>query len=157
MKVIVARDLSYAIGKNDELPWKLSDDLKYFKALTTGQTILMGRKTYESIGRPLPNRRNLVLSRDRNLKIEGCEVVHDFYEVLEKEVDLFVIGGEQLYEIALPLCKELHLTVVNTRTKGATAFFPKDKLSDWQTIEHRKYQKDDKNEFSFSYYHMIRL
>ena len=156
MKIIVAKDLDGAIGKDNELPWRLSWDMKNFRRTTMGSTVLMGRKTFESIGRPLPGRRNLVMTKDCDLKIEGCEMVYDFYDTLSKNPDMFVIGGAQLYAIALPLVQELYLTIVKTHIQGADAYFPNVDMYDWITTGYESFAKDANNEYSGTFYKMIR-
>lgn len=117
-----------AIGRNNDLIWKISDDLKRFKALTTGHPIIMGRKTYESIGRPLPNRTNIIVTRDRTYKKEGCVVVHSLEEALSAGAaldtdEIFIIGGGELYAQALPHTDRLYLTLVHSNESG-DVFFP---------------------------------
>jgi len=123
LKAVVAMASNRVIGRDGKLPWHLPEDLKVFKRLTTGHPILMGRKTYESIGRPLPNRRNLVVSS--NLKaIEGVEILcgMDAFEALGLSGDVFLIGGAQLYEALLPECDELYLSYVYEAYEGDTTF-----------------------------------
>jgi dihydrofolate reductase len=125
--LIAAVDRHRVIGRNNQLPWRLPNDLKRFKELTLGHPVLMGRKTWESIGRPLPGRRNLVLSRDPAFRAEGAEVVHSPEEALQalsSSPMLFVIGGETLYRHFLPLATDLFLTHVHTDVEGGDAFFP---------------------------------
>ena len=124
-KAIAAASLNRVIGKDGDLPWRLSEDLKWFKKITTGHAILMGRKTWESLGRALPNRRNFVLSRSLQAT-EGMEVMHSLDEIehLDLEGDLFVIGGGELYAQLLPLCSELYLTEVLRDISDGDAFFP---------------------------------
>ena len=102
ISIIVAMSSNGVIGKDNDLPWKLPTDLKRFKEITSGNIILMGRKCYESIGRPLPNRTNIVLTRNTELEIEGCLVRNDFESVIEefKDKEIFVIGGSDIYEMA---------------------------------------------------------
>lgn len=123
MKAIAAMSLNRVIGAEGKIPWHLSEDLKFFKRTTLGQVILMGRKTYDSLGRPLPGRENQVLSRSGD--IPGVTVLRDLAEVREPADGrvLFLIGGAQLYEALLPRCEELFLTVVNREVSG-DAFFP---------------------------------
>lgn len=155
MKMIVACDINGAIGKNNELPWKLSEDLKNFRKITTGNTILMGRKTFESIGnKPLPNRRNIVLSRDKNLCLQNVEIVYNIKEAIKLDENLIVIGGGQIYNLCLPLITELFLTKVHTQIKDADAFFPIIDMYDWITKHHWTHKKDEKNEYNFSFYHL---
>jgi len=126
-KAIAAMSLNRVIGAGNKIPWHLPEDFKWFKKMTTGQVIVMGRKTYESIGRPLPNRTTIVLSRSP-LKISGVRVVADLKDLslLEGELDgkeIFICGGAQVYEQALPLCSDLYLTLVKRQMEGDT-FFP---------------------------------
>jgi len=117
-----------AIGKANSLVWRLPDDLKRFKKLTTGHPIIMGRKTYQSINRPLPDRTNVVVTRDANLEIPGCIVVHSAIEAIKraKEFDqeeIFIIGGAEIYKETLPLADRLYVTIVDMYVDG-DAFFP---------------------------------
>jgi dihydrofolate reductase len=127
-KAIAAMSLNRVIGAGNKIPWHLPEDFKWFKKMTTGQVIVMGRKTYESIGRPLPNRTTIVLSRSP-LKIAGVTVVADLEEVgsLDGELsggEIFICGGAHVYEQALPMCSDLYLTLVKREVEGDT-FFPK--------------------------------
>lgn len=125
INMIVATSTNKYIGINNELPWHISEDLKYFKNVTKGQTILMGRKTYESIGRPLPNRTNIVLTRDSSFSAEGVEVVHTLEEALarcQKEEQVFIIGGGEIYKLFLPYADKLYITLVDKVIDGDTSF-----------------------------------
>tara|TARA_Y100001934_G_scaffold163326_2_gene194625 strand:+ start:2614 stop:3084 length:471 start_codon:yes stop_codon:yes gene_type:complete len=126
LKAIAAASLNRVIGKDGDLPWRLPEDLKWFKKITSGHAILMGRKTWDSIGKSLPNRRNLVLSRSLQ-PLEGMEVIRSLNELddLEIEGDLFVIGGGELYKQLLPQCSELYLTTVMRELPDGDVFFPK--------------------------------
>ena len=122
------------IGVNNTLPWHLSEDLKHFKSLTTGHTIIMGRKTYESIGRPLPNRRNIVISRNSNTSYEGVEVVHsleDAFSISTNDKEVFVIGGSNIYEQALSFVDQLYITEIKKSFLG-DAFFPEINKQIWK-------------------------
>jgi dihydrofolate reductase len=126
-KAIAAMSLNRVIGAGNKIPWHLPEDFKWFKKMTTGQVIVMGRKTYESIGSPLPNRTTIVLSRSP-LEIAGVRVVADLNELgsLQGELagrEIFICGGAQIYEQALPLCSDLYLTLVKRNVEGDT-FFP---------------------------------
>ena len=128
ISIIVAHSRNMAIGKANTLIWRLPDDLKRFKKLTTGHPIIMGRKTYESIGRPLPERTNIVTTRDATLEIPGCIVAHSAIEAIEKakEVEreeIFIIGGAQIYKESLFLADRLYVTKVDMDVDGDT-FFP---------------------------------
>lgn len=122
MKAIVAMARNRVIGNQGKIPWHLPGDLKFFKQLTTGHVVVMGRKTFESIGRPLPNRENVVLTR--GAPIAGVRTIHSIAELAEyADRDIFLIGGSQVYEAFGPQCRELFLTVVDQELEG-DAFFP---------------------------------
>lgn len=128
MTIIVAHDAQRGIGKGNTLPWHLPADLKRFKAVTTGHPIVMGRKTYESIGRPLPDRANIIVTRNESFTAEGCVVTHSLEDALARarEVDAdeaFIIGGAEIYALALPMADRLLITEVSG-THEADAFFP---------------------------------
>ncbi len=126
--MIVAMDRHRAIGKGNALPWRLPADLKRFKQLTLGQTVLMGRKTFDSIGKPLPNRRNVVLTRDRSWRDVGVEVIHDCDAAalgkLAAAGTLWVIGGADLYRLAMPIASRLEVTEIDVLVDQADAWFP---------------------------------
>ena len=128
INIIVAHSKNMAIGKANSLPWRLPDDLKRFKKLTTGHPIIMGRKTYQSINRPLPDRTNIVVTRDMGLEIPGCVVVHSAAEAIKKaqefdQEEIFIIGGAEIYKETLPLADRLYVTIVDMYVDG-DAFFP---------------------------------
>lgn len=139
------------IGLNGRLPWQLPDDLNLFKQLTTGGTVIMGQKTYSSIGRPLPGRHNIVLSRSA-LKIPGVQVCDSFMSALgaaaKQRRPVFVIGGKELYRRALPIAEELHISWVQVPAAGDT-YFPEFKLAEWTICE-------EKNFTGFRYCHYRR-
>lgn len=157
--LIAAMDRNNAIGADNKLLWHLPADMAFFKKMTTGKTVLMGRKTYESLGRPLPNRRNIVLTRQHGLEIEGCEVVHDMKEVLERfrGEELMVIGGAEIYELALPYADQLLLTEVEANMEGSDAFFPKFDKSEWRLSESVFREKDEKNLYDFRFQTYLRV
>ena len=146
VSIIVAMSENRVIGRDGTLPWHLSADLKRFKKLTMGHTIVMGRKTYESIGRPLPGRVSIVLSRDPNYLVAGVDVVTNFEQALAKTRDeeVFVIGGAQLYEIGLPLAERLYLTEVGTTIDG-DVFFPMCDWRQWELVESLPSEIDEKS------------
>lgn len=156
LSVVVAMAQDRAIGKDNGLLWHISEDLKYFKALTMGAPIVMGRKTYESIGRPLPGRRNVVLSRDCDLKIEGCECYSSLeaaLKELEQEKEVFVIGGGEIYNQALELADRLYVTEVGG-SYSADTYFPE--ISDaWHEVSRKEHARGEKfeNSFAFVSYH----
>lgn len=153
--LIAAMDRHHVIGRRNALPWQLPDDLKRFKALTSGHVILMGRRTWESIGRPLPNRRNVVLSRRKDLVLpEGVERVGTPEEALEKLAGVpmvFVIGGGEVYAQFLPLADELFLTEVHTDVEGGDAFFPKLRPGTFQEICRMPHSRDERHAFAFDF------
>lgn len=151
--IIVAAAQNGAIGKDNALLWRLSSDLKLFKSLTTNHVVIMGRKTYDSIGRPLPNRINIVISRQTNLTLEGVFVVASLEEALDltqtnfPEKSIFVIGGGEIYRQALPRATRVYKTLVETTCDGDT-FFP-ELTNEWTCLSRIHYAKDEKNEFDF--------
>ena len=136
VSLLAALDRNFAIGKHNALPWHLPDDLKRFKALTLGKPVLMGRKTAESLGRALPKRRNLVLTRSGRVPFEGMQAVasiEDALAVAARDGDeLCVIGGGEVYALALPLATHMRLTLVDTVVEGADAFFPRFDAGAWR-------------------------
>lgn len=152
--LIAAMDRHRVIGRNNELPWRLPNDLQRFKALTTGYTILMGRKTWESIGRPLPRRRNLVLSRQQLTLPEGVQQVRTPEEALAAtagEPLLFVIGGGEVYQQFLPLADELFLTEVHTDVPGGDAFFPEIPPGTFVEICRMPHTRDDRHALAYDF------
>lgn len=131
--LVAALDRASAIGRGNQLPWRLPDDLKRFKALTLGHPVLMGRKTAESLGRALPGRPNLVLTRSGRVPFEGMQAVASLDEAVAQCAGgpLMVIGGGEVYTLALPRAERLHLTHVDTRVEGADAFFPAFDAREW--------------------------
>jgi len=138
LSIIVAMDEKHAIGKNGGIPWYLPKDLKRFREITTGHTVIMGRKTFDSIikriKKPLPDRRNIIISNNREFSYEGCEFTGSFQEALklaENDEKVFVIGGEQVYKLALPLADRMYITYISYRFEGCDAFFPEINFNDW--------------------------
>jgi dihydrofolate reductase len=161
LSIIVAMDRNRVIGRGGTLPWRLSADLKRFKALTMGHHLIMGRKTYDSIGRTLPGRTSIVISRDQETLArrvsEGIAAVRDgdliFTNSLESAVSLaapdpevFIIGGAQIYELALPRANRLYVTHVEAEVEGDT-FFPTYDPAEWQRVEETHHAADTRNEF----------
>ena len=159
LSCIVAIDKNNAIGIENTLPWRLSEDLKFFKELTTGNHIIMGRKTYDSIGKPLPNRENIIITRQKNYKQNHCLIINDFYKIVEfahNKEQYFLIGGAEIYQQLFKQCDKLYLTVVDTIIEKADAFFPKIDFYDWKKISSKQYTKSEKNEFNFTISEWIR-
>lgn len=151
--LVVAMDDSGVIGRGGGLPWRLPNDLKFFKRITMGKPILMGRRTHESIGRPLPGRDNLVLTRDPTYAAEGCRVVHDLDEALaaaEGAGELMVIGGAEVYKRCLPLADRIWLTRVHGRFEGDT-HMPALDPADWHETWRETHPADDKNPYPHSF------
>ena len=153
LSLIAALDRDYAIGKGNALPWHLPDDLKRFKALTLGKTVLMGRKTAESLGRVLPNRRNLVLTRSGLAPYGGMQAVGTLEQAItlaaEAGSELCVIGGGEVYALALPLATHLHLTFVDTDVEGADVHFPRFDLHAWRETARITHPADVAHAFAF--------
>jgi dihydrofolate reductase len=159
LSIIVAIAENNVIGANNQLIWHISEDLKRFKALTTGHCVVMGRKTFESIGKPLPKRTNIVISRNRNLVIDGCTVVSSLEEAVGAcgiDEEIFIIGGGELYRQALPLAKKLYITKVHREFVGDT-FFPEIDYSQWSEVlrEKGKPTENDGLEYTFVNYERI--
>ena len=148
---VVAMDQNRAIGRAGALPWHLPDDLKRFKALTLGKTVLMGRKTYQSIGRPLPKRRNVVLTRDPAFAAEGLEVVHTPLDALKLDDELMVIGGGEIFSLFLPLVTHMHLTLVEAVIPDADTFFPPWNQAEWRETYRYDHPADERHPFAFTY------
>jgi len=161
ISIIVAAALNGAIGKDNALLWHLPDDLKRFKQRTIGHHILMGRKTFDAIGKPLPGRINIIVSGSKRSFPEGCVVVKDIREglaIAEKagEIELFIIGGGKIYEAALPIADTIYLTKVNTVIEDADTFFylPEE---GWEVATADMHDRDDKHPFEFEFIDLYRL
>lgn len=158
ISIIAALSTNYVIGKNNQLPWHLPADLAHFKALTVGKTILMGRKTQVSIGRALPHRRNIVISRDPNFTAAGCEVVHSLDEALvlvAPEEEVMLIGGSQLFADILPSASKLYLTWVHANIDG-DCYFPKFDMDEWREVAREDRVPDAQNEYALSFVSLVR-
>ena len=153
MSLIAALDRNHAIGRDGVMPWHLPDDLKRFKALTLGKPVLMGRKTALAIGRALPGRANLVLTRGDEAPFSGQSVVHTVDEAIEQagDAELAVIGGGEVYALVLPRATRLHLTWVDTIADGADAFFPRFDAREWIETSRETHATDARHEFAFDF------
>ncbi len=150
LSIVVAMDDNRLIGNNNQLPWHLPADLAYFKKLTTGKSLLMGRKTYDSIGKPLPNRRNIVISRNSKISISGCEVVSSIEKALiltKDEDEVMVIGGASLCEQLLPQVNRLYITKIDGEFEGDIYFQKYDDLN-WHQVSCESHPKDISNAYS---------
>ena len=151
ISLLWAMDENRAIGRNNQLPWHLPEDLKYFKRVTMGKPIAMGRKTYDSIGRPLPGRENIVITRSKGITIEGCTVIHDVKDLLKRDdEELFVIGGAEIFKEILPFADRLYATEIREVFEADT-FFPEYNLFEWELIESTPGMKDEKNPYNYEF------
>jgi dihydrofolate reductase len=153
ISIIVAASTNNVIGTAGELPWKLSDDLKRFKTLTMGKPIVMGRLTWESIGRPLPGRQNIVITRQADFSADGCDVVASPAAALAVAGDapeVMIIGGSQIYDLFLPKAGRLHITRVQAEIDG-DAFFPVINEANWDLVDSESHVASDVNEFAFEF------
>ena len=165
VSIIVAMDEESGIGRDGGLAWHLNADLKNFKALTMGHALIVGRKTYESIGRALPGRKMIIVTRNRDYSVEGCQAAYSLKEALalakrdgESDASIgdasigeaFIGGGGEIFAQALPLAERIYLTRVHTRA-GCDTFFPKMAWGEWQEGERSYHPADERNEFSFTY------
>lgn len=161
ISAIVAMSENYVIGIDNQLPWHLPADLKHFKSLTTGHPILMGRKTYESIGRPLPNRTNIILTRNPSYQAPNCVVVTSIDEAIATAIEqnnqeIFIIGGAHVYEQLMPRIEKIYLTIVHQDFEG-DAYFPALAETDWTEISSELHQPDAENEYAYSFIELERI
>jgi len=153
LAIIVATDQQGLIGRDNDLPWYLSADLQYFRRVTMGKPLIMGRHTHESIGRALPGRENIIVTSDTEYQAEGCTVVHsleDALSVAQYADEVMVMGGASLYQQLLPLTNKLYLTQVQATLAGDT-WFPKWLRSEWREISREDHLADDKNDYDYSF------
>lgn len=153
--IIVAMGENRVIGKDGKIPWRLSADLRRFKELTMDHPVIMGRKTYESLGKPLPGRENIILSRDEKFKPKGCVVLRFLAEALKlaSSIDgekIFIMGGGQVYEDALFFADEIYLTLVKASFEG-DVFFPELNSAEWSEISREQHEKDEKNPHDYEF------
>lgn len=152
--MIAAAGENNELGKDNDLLWHLPDDFKRFKQLTSGHHIIMGRKTFESFPKPLPNRTHLVITRNTDYKKEGAVVIHSMEEALQISKDdaqPFIIGGGEIYKMGLPFADKIELTRVHETFKDADTFFPEFSKEEWQLISEVEHPKDEKHKYSFDY------
>ena len=155
LSIIVAKAKNNIIGKDNKLLWHLSADLKRFKELTTGHVIIMGRKTFESLGRVLPNRKHIVFTQNPDFKVndENVQVVHSLLEIqeyIESEEESFVIGGAMIYNLLMPYVSKIYVTQINKDFEGDT-FFPKIDETKWREVERESNLKDEESNLEFEY------
>ena len=148
ISLIAAVGKNLVIGNENKLIWKIPNDLKRFRELTSGKSVIMGRKTFESIGKPLPNRKNIIITRDKNYSAQGCIVVHSAKEAINfaGEGEVMVIGGAQIYKLFLPTASKMYLTLVDKNFDG-DAYFPRWKDSEWKIT----FEENHDEEFKYSF------
>lgn len=155
LSLIAAIGKNNELGKDNTLLWSMPADMKHFRETTSGHAVIMGRKTFESIGKALPNRRNIVITRDVSYKVDGIEITHSleealgFFENLNEEV--FIIGGGELYKQGIEKADKLYITRVDCETPDADTYFPAIDENKWQETSHEDHSSDDKNPFPYSF------
>jgi dihydrofolate reductase len=152
LSIVVALSENNVIGSKNNLPWKLSGDLKRVKVLTMGHHLIMGRKTFESIGRPLPGRTTIIITRKKDYHIEGCLIASSLSEAIElskSDNEAFIFGGGEIFREALPHVKRIYMTRVHAHINGDT-FFPEINYSEWKEISREEFPADEKNQFPCS-------
>jgi dihydrofolate reductase len=152
VSIIVAIGENNAIGKNNQLLWHMPNDLKHFKDVTSGRTIIMGRKTFDSVGKPLPKRRNIVVTR-QDITIPGCEVVksiEDGLALCKGEDEVFIGGGAEIYKLAMHLTDRIYLTIIH-KSFDADTFFPEIDRKEWKEVSRQDFQPDEKNPLPYSF------
>lgn len=153
ISIVVAFDKNQLIGRNNQLPWHLPADLKYFKNVTMGHHLIMGRKTYDSIGKPLPGRTSVVITRQHDWKAEGCLVAHSLEDAIRlcgNQEEIFIVGGAEIFKNSLPVATDLYITKINHQFEGDT-FFPEINENEWREILREDHQPDEKNKWGFSF------
>lgn len=153
LAIIAALAKQRVIGYQNKLPWHLPADLRHFKQLTLGKPVIMGRKTFESIGKPLPGRTNVIVSRNADYQAEGCRIAHSLTEALaqvSEAPEAMIIGGTEIFRQALPLAQKLYLTFIHADIKG-DVFFPEWQSSEWQEIAREDFGSDDNNPYDYSF------
>ncbi len=155
ISLIWAMDENRVIGKDNQLPWHLPADLKFFKKTTMGHPIAMGRKTHESIGKPLPGRENIIITRNKEYQSDGCTVLYSVNELLQHseqlDEEVFIIGGAEIFKAAFPTANRLYITKIYDVFEGDT-FFPEINLDEWNLISREKGIKDEKNPYDFEFF-----
>lgn len=152
LSIIVAVSENNVIGKDNQLIWHLPRDMRHFKETTTGHYIIMGRKTFESNGKPLPNRTNVIITRDKKYKVDGCIVVHSLEDAIHEarhDSEAFIIGGGVIYKKAMPIIDRIYLTKIHHKFEGDT-FFPEINMDEWQVVDQREFEPDEKNKYPFT-------
>lgn len=160
ISMIAAMAEQRVIGLENKMPWHLPGDLKFFKRVTLGKPVIMGRKTYQSIGRPLPGRTNIVLTRDKDLQIAGVncvQTVEQAMELVKDSEEVMVIGGATIYQQFLQRATRLYLTFIELQVKGDTHFPDYQAVADWQEIEREEHRADEKNVYNYQFVTLQRI
>lgn len=155
VSLIAAMDNNRVLGKENDIPWRIPKDWEYVKNTTEGYPIILGRKNLESIGRALPGRRNIILTRDKGFSYNGCEIVHSIEEVFElcsNEEKIFIFGGEQIYKLFLPYVEKMYITKIHCEFEGDT-FFPEVNYKEWSEVSVTQGITDEKNPYTY-YFHI---
>lgn len=155
LSIIVCHDQNLVIGLNNKMPWHLPNDLKRVKELTTNNTIVMGRNTFLSLGRPLPNRKNVVLTTDKSFEAEGVAVIHSLEEIYELEGHVFIFGGQNLYEQMIDKVDDMYITVIEEKHQG-DAFFPTYTFEDFEVKDITTGVQDENNKVPYKYMYLVR-
>jgi dihydrofolate reductase len=154
ISLIWAMDENRVIGYHNQLPWRLPADLKFFKRVTMGHPIMMGRKTFESIGKPLPGRENIIITRDETYQPDGCTVMNSIEEFMayakQKELEVFVIGGAEIFKEIFPAADRLYLTMIHHQFEGDT-YFPVFDIDKWELQTREVGPKDEKNPYDYEF------
>jgi len=153
LSLIVAMTENRVIGKDNQLPWKIPADMRYFKQTTVGHPVIMGRKTFESLNKPLVDRKNIVLSQQQDWQAAGCTVVHSIQDALTAAQDtqeVFIIGGATIYKAFLPLVDCIYLTEIHTILEG-DSYFPELNSREWEVISQSSHPADEKNAFAYTF------
>ncbi|MDU0995229.1 MAG: dihydrofolate reductase [Staphylococcus lugdunensis] len=155
LSILVAHDQQRVIGYNNDLPWHLPNDLKHVKKLSTGNTLVMGRGTFESIGKPLPNRRNVVLTHNQNFQHDGVDVIHSIDEIYNLPGHVFIFGGQSLFDKMIDKVDDMYITVLEGKFKGDT-FFPPYTFEEWEVPSSEEGVLDEKNTIPHTFLHLVR-
>jgi len=153
ISIIVAIGRNKVIGNKNTIPWKLPADMNYFRKMTIGKPVIMGRKTFESIGKPLPERTNIIITRDQNYKAEGCIVVHSVDEAIkaaEGSKEAMVIGGSQIYKEFLPIANKMYITLIDADFNGDT-YFPEYNIEEWEETVYEEHERDKDNQYNYTF------
>lgn len=158
ISLIAAIGKNNELGKNNALVWSMPNDLKYFREKTSGHSVIMGRKTFESIGHPMPKRRNIIITRDKEYLKEGIEVVHSLAEALTsarttlaQDEEIFIIGGEEIFKQSMDLADRLYVTHIDATDKDADTFFPEIIPIVWNEISHEEHHRDEQNPYNYTF------